>query len=130
MMRLMSLAPLLAALFLALGSPALSVSVDAAEVAGAPATGNLMLHTVGSTLVDPQGKPVILHGVNLGGWLLWAGWMFGEGFVSESHMVKQLNSLVGFEATPAFRHGVYSNFIGEADLRRIAELGFNSAACR
>ena len=57
---------------------------------------NPMLHVSGSQLVDAQGKPVIVRGVNLGGWLMWEGWMFGKGFVSESEIVKKLDTLAGF----------------------------------
>jgi hypothetical protein len=98
----------------------------AAEAPASGAAANPMLHAIGGQLVDARGNAVILRGVNLGGWLLWEGWIFGEGFVSETDILKKLNTLVGFEATQAFRRGIYSNFIAEEDLRKIAELGFNS----
>jgi aryl-phospho-beta-D-glucosidase BglC (GH1 family) len=102
------------------------MSASANEPATSGTAANPMLHTSGAQLVDAQGQPVKLRGVNLGGWLMWEGWMFGEGFVSETELVKKLNTLAGFEATQDFRRGIYTNFIAEEDLRKIAELGFNS----
>ena len=120
------LASLLTCLLLEADSLARADSTGMGGVTVATAPANPMLHTVGSKLVDARGQPVTLRGVNLGGWLLWEGWIFGEGFRSESDLLKQLNSLAGFAATQAFRQGVYSNFIAEDDLRKLAELGFNS----
>ena len=87
---------------------------------------NPMLHAVGSHLLDGEGKSVLLRGVNLGGWLDWEGWMFSEGFVSETEILKKLETLVGRDDAQSFRLGIYSNFIAAGDLRKIAELGFNS----
>ncbi len=87
---------------------------------------NPMLHAVGSRLLDAEGNPVLLRGVNLGGWLDWEGWMFSEGFISETEILTRLEMLVGSDAAQAFRRGIYSNFIAAGDLRKIAALGFNS----
>lgn len=65
-------------------------------------------------------------GVNLGGWLLWEGWIFGKGFTAQSAIADQLTELVGHEETSRFRDGIYRNFVAESDLAKIVELGFNS----
>ncbi len=88
---------------------------------------NPMAHQIGKTIVGLDGKPLKLRGVNLGGWLLWEGWEFGKGLLlSESTMLDRLQTLVGAADANAFRDQVYANYITEADIARIAQLGFNS----
>ncbi|HEY5041285.1 MAG TPA: cellulase family glycosylhydrolase [Verrucomicrobiae bacterium] len=89
-------------------------------------TTNQMVHQSGRQIVDAQGRPLQLRGVNLGGWLLWEGWIFGKGFTSQTAIENKLTDLVGREETARFRSGIYTNFISEADLAKIAALGFNS----
>jgi len=113
-------------LLLGIAGLLLGKAAGAAEPASAPAAANPMLHAVGWQIMDGRGNPVILRGVNLGGWMLWEGWMYGGGFVSESTLLKKLTALAGPEAAAAFRRGMETNFISEADFRRIAALGFNS----
>ena len=114
-------AALLSSLFLPAASECATNEPESSSSARNP-----MLHAVGTQLVDGQGKTVHLHGVNLGGWMLWEGWMYGGGFDSESVILDRLNTLAGREATRAFRDGFYSNYIRDDDLRKIAALGFNS----
>jgi len=89
---------------------------------------NPFVHQVGNTLVGPNGSPLKLRGVNLGGWLLWEGWEYGPGglLVSESDILDRLTQLVGAQETQAFQQQVFDNYITEADIREIAALGFNS----
>ena len=58
------------------------------------------VHQSGTRLLDGAGKPIRLRGVNLGGWLLWEGWLWGQGFdyIGESAMMRNLASLVGGDA--------------------------------
>jgi len=86
------------------------------------------VHQAGKILVGPDGSPLKLRGVNLGGWLLWEGWEYGPGglLVSESVLLDRLTQLVGAQKAQAFQQQVYDNYITEADIRQIAELGFNS----
>jgi hypothetical protein len=86
-----------------------------------------MVHQEGARLIDPQGAPLRLRGVNLGGWLLWEGWEYGRGgMISETEMMKRLTELAGAEAAGDFQRGMWNNFITEADIQAIAGLGFNS----
>ena len=86
-----------------------------------------MVHQEGARLIDPQGAPLRLRGVNLGGWLLWEGWEYGRGgMISETEMMKRLTELAGAEAAGDFQRGMWNNFITEADIQAIARLGFNS----
>ncbi|HZN93847.1 MAG TPA: cellulase family glycosylhydrolase [Myxococcales bacterium] len=91
----------------------------------APAN-NPFVHQEGTRLVDRQGNEVSLRGVNLGGWLLWEGWMWGGGWQSESDMMAKLTELLGEEDARAFRERVRESYIREEDIAEIARLGFNS----
>jgi endoglucanase len=90
-------------------------------------TNNPMVHQLGQTIVGPDGQPLRLRGVNLGGWLLWEGWDFSRGTDLSEHKIDQgLVQLVGQEAVDRFHAQMQENFITEADLQAIAGLGFNS----
>jgi hypothetical protein len=88
---------------------------------------NPMVHQVGRTIVGVDGKPLRLRGVNLGGWLLWEGWNFSKGYdFTENSIDKSLVELVGQPAVDQFHEQMYTNFITEADIKAIADAGFNS----
>jgi hypothetical protein len=85
-----------------------------------------MLHQRGTQIVDEHGKEMKLRGVNLGGWLVWEGWIFGKGILtSETTILTRLEKAVGVRETGEFRTRVHDNFITEADIQKIAEAGFN-----
>jgi hypothetical protein len=92
-----------------------------------------VLRQDGLRVVDGDGNAVTLRGVNLGGWLMWEGWIWG-GLIdvggldnnSESHILESLTSLVGEAETRAFQQQIYARFITEDDIERIAQLGYDS----
>ena len=85
-----------------------------------------MLHQQGTTIVDEHGTEVHLRGVNLGGWLVWEGWIFGNGVLtSETIILTRLEKAVGVQEAEEFRCQVLYNFITEADIQKIAQAGFN-----
>lgn len=104
----------------------LAVAIWCAASAVALAQTNRFVHQSGRRIVDGDGQPLQLRGVNLGGWLLWEGWIFGGGFTSQSTITEKLAELVGHEEASRYRDQIYQNFIAEADLAKIAALGFNS----
>lgn len=85
-----------------------------------------MVHADGTKLVDGAGNPVRLRGVNLGGWLLWEGWIWGGGFQSEGELMKRFTELVGERDALAFRQQVHERFVTDDDFARIAAMGFDS----
>ncbi len=87
---------------------------------------NPFVHQDGARLVDGDGREVSLRGVNLGGWLLWEGWIWGGGWQSEKDMLAKLAELLGEEEARAFRERVREGYIREEDIEEIARLGFNS----
>ncbi len=88
---------------------------------------NPMIHQEGAAVVDGDGKPLRLRGVNLGGWLHWEGWDFSKGAdIPENKIDAGLAGLVGQAAVDRFHERMYETFITEDDIRAIAGYGFNS----
>ncbi len=108
-------------------SPAapIPVSTVAPTAAPSPTAPLPFLHTSGTQIVDTAGNPVSLQGVDLGGWLLWEGWMFGGGYTGETAIVDRLATLVGMPAAEQFHAEVQQSMIQESDIAQIASLGFN-----
>lgn len=78
-------------------------------------------------LIDAQGSPLVIRGIQLEGWLHQAPLILGGGlFGSETEAMKRLEALVGGTRARAFRAAIIADFITEADVARIAELGFNT----
>lgn len=88
-------------------------------------TANPMLHQEGTQIVTASGKPIKLRGVNLGGWIMWDGSLFGEAAVPEADLLKSLTTLVGPKPTHLFRTNIYDYLVTESDISRISSLGFN-----
>jgi hypothetical protein len=82
----------------------------------------------GTRLVNGRGEPLLLRGVGFGSWMLPEGYMWrfpGEGD-RPRRMEKMIESLVGAAKAEAFWDAYYDRYIAEADIKRIAEEGFNS----
>jgi len=86
------------------------------------------LHTSGQDIVNESGEKIYLRGVGLGNWLLPEGymWKFGESGDRPRKIEKVVTDLVGDEQAAAFWKSFRQNYITEADIQRIADLGFNS----
>jgi endoglucanase len=86
---------------------------------------NPFIHRDGKLLKDAQEKQISLKGVNLGGWLLWEGWIWGGKLKSQSTIYSGIESTVGSVEAAKFRDDVYKNFINENDIKQISEMGLN-----
>jgi hypothetical protein len=106
----------------ATGSAGLQMTRNAAIPAG-------FVHQSGTQLLDGANQPLKLRGVNLGGWLLWEGWMWGQSFdyVGTTAMVNNLSSLVGQEQAVKFREDVYANYVTQDDFNALSHYGLNVA---
>lgn len=79
-------------------------------------------------LIDGQGRPLVLRGVGLGNWLLPEGYMWRfprEAPQSPRAIEAFVSDLVGPGMAAAFWSGFRERFIGEADVRQMADLGFD-----
>ncbi|HWD92356.1 MAG TPA: cellulase family glycosylhydrolase [Verrucomicrobiae bacterium] len=86
------------------------------------------LHTRGQDIVNENGDKVMLRGVGLGNWFLPEGymWKFGNEADRPRRIEKLVNDLIGPENAKRFWSEFRKNYIAEPDIKRIAELGYNS----
>ena len=86
------------------------------------------MHTSGQDIVNESGKKIYLKGVGLGNWLLPEGYMWKFGGLGDRprKIEKVVTDLIGKEKATQFWKTFRKNYITESDIKRIAELGFNS----
>ncbi|MCX2781599.1 carbohydrate-binding protein [Microbulbifer thermotolerans] len=87
------------------------------------------LHTEGTQIVDGNGNPVHLNGINLGNWLLWEGYLMMGDFNYRTH-TQFLNSLADTFGSMAqakeFEHQWRLNYVTEREIADLKSLGFNA----
>src|SRR5438067_2238527 len=77
--------------------------------------------------VSPDGKPLLLRGINLGNWLLPEGYMFKFKTTNSPRLIQTaINELVGEDEARKFWTTYHGNYITQADIRFIKQSGFNS----
>ena len=97
-----------------------------AENPGRALTDNDFLSTSDRFLVNRAGETVVLHGVNLGAWLVWEDWLNPyDGAVDHYDVLEMLVERFGTEDAYALMDTFCDNFITEHDLDEIAAMGFN-----
>jgi endoglucanase len=83
--------------------------------------------TRGRNLVSPNGKPLLLKGINLGNWLLPEGYMFKFKTTNSPRLIETaLNQLVGEDEARQFWETYRDNYITREDISFIKRSGFNS----
>lgn len=83
--------------------------------------------TRGKVIASPDGKPLILKGINLGNWLLPEGYMFKFKTTNSPRLIQTaLSELIGEDESRHFWKTYRDNYITQADIRFIKESGFNS----
>lgn len=104
------------------------VSIVALVCFGGGVFGQSFLHTDGQNIVDESGKKILLQGVGLGNWLLPEGymWKFGEKGDRPRKIEKIVSDYLGAEKAASFWKTYRVNYITATDIKRIAELGYNS----
>ena len=86
------------------------------------------LRAKGHDFVNEKGEIVFLRGVGLGNWLLTEGymWKFG-GFGDRPRRIEKIvEDHIGKQNAEIFWKEYRKNYISEADIQKIAELGYNS----
>lgn len=86
------------------------------------------LRTNGQDIVNEKSEKIFLKGVGLGNWLLPEGymWKFGAAGDRPRKIEQVIIDLIGEEKAVNFWKTFRKNYITEADIKRIAGLGFNS----
>lgn len=83
------------------------------------------LRTRKTNIINADGNPVFLRGVNLGGWLMMEAYFLHAPNRPVQHLKKSFTQCLGQEAWQDFEENFRGNFIRETDIRKIAGLGFN-----
>jgi hypothetical protein len=105
---------------LLLGFAALATASAAAPVPG-------FLGTHGTHIVDGDGRPVILRGMGLGGWMLQEGYMLKLGDLGQQHVIhRRLAALVGQASVDEFERAWLDHQMTKADMDALGRWGFNS----
>ncbi len=90
--------------------------------------GLTFLRTQGHDMVNESGEKVLLRGVGLGNWMLPEGymWRFGNNGDRPRKIEKIVSDLAGEEYAARFWPEFRRRYITDADIARIADVGFNS----
>lgn len=82
--------------------------------------------TLGFDILNTGGNKIILKGYGLGGWLVPEGYMLhAPGHGSPSYIRNQIIDVIGAEETAKFFKLYRENYVAEADIKLIADWGFN-----
>lgn len=93
-----------------------------------PSYGQEYMRTSGKDILDADGKPIILRGIGLGGWMLQEPYMLRlSGVVQNQKQIRgKITELVGAERTAHFYNSWLQNFCTKSDIDSVAAWGFNS----
>ncbi len=83
--------------------------------------------TRGKLVISPDGKPLLLKGINLGNWLLPEGYMFKFKQTNSPRLIQTaINELIGEDDARRFWKTYHDNYITRDDISFIKRSGFNS----
>ena len=83
--------------------------------------------TRGKLIISPDGKPLLLKGINLGNWLLPEGYMFKFKQTNSPRLIQTaINELIGEDDARRFWKTYHDNYITRDDISFIKRSGFNS----
>jgi endoglucanase len=85
----------------------------------------MFLRVRSGKIAADSGKPVMLQGVNLGGWLMMEGYIMGGRNIPEQEFRRNLASRQGRPALQEFTRLFRHNYIRDIDFKLIKRLGFN-----
>src|SRR4051794_13063591 len=87
-------------------------------------TGTPLIRTSGSSFLGPDGQPLLLRGVCLGGWLNMENFITGYS-ANESLMRAEVAKVLGQDRADAFFERLLTRFFDEPDAAFLADSGFN-----
>lgn len=80
----------------------------------------------GKEILDPDGKPILLKGINLGNWLVPEGYMFHFKKINSPRLIYDFfKVLIGQTESNKFWEAFRENYITHEDIKFIKQLGFN-----
>ena len=83
--------------------------------------------TKGQNIITPDGKPILLRGINLGNWLVPEGYMFKFTHTNSPRLINEtFTQLLGPEETKKFWKQYRDNYITKEDIAFIKKTGLNS----
>src|SRR5690606_22686151 len=81
----------------------------------------------GKNITTPQGKPILLKGINLGNWMVPEGYMFRFDKISSPRLIYDFfNILMGESDAKKFWDKFRALYITRQDIALIHQAGFNS----
>ncbi|MCL3859437.1 glycoside hydrolase family 5 protein [Actinotalea sp. K2] len=83
-----------------------------------------LLRVSGTSIVDPEGTPVLLRGVGLGGWMTMENFITGYPG-TESQMRRAVGRVLGAETAEVFFDRFLTDFFTGADAAHLASLGMS-----
>ena len=87
---------------------------------------NKFVTVKGKEFISPDGKPIILRGINLGNWLNPEGYMFKFNNVNSFRLIDNtIKELVGADETRKFWQTFRDNYITKEDITFIKSTGLN-----
>ena len=106
---------------------ALLVLSALAAVRAAPAGAETLVRIEGRQFIAPDGRPLLIKGINFGNWLVPEGYMFKLNRAkSPSQIYEGFDRLLGRERAGAFWAEFRDTYIGRDDIRFIKSVGFNT----
>jgi endoglucanase len=108
MLRLLLLLPLTACALLALSAPA-----------------GQFFHREGGTIVDPDGRPFRIKGVNVSCWLYQENYVLGGAQTAQKTTAARVSSMIGAEAYQQHLKTMTDSFLVAADVRLMKRMGIN-----
>jgi endoglucanase len=88
---------------------------------------SLFVTTKGKDVITPNGKPLLLRGINIGNWLVPEGYMFKFKHANSPQRINEtFNQLLGPEETKKFWTQYRDNYITKEDITFIKKSGLNS----
>ncbi|MFZ4620079.1 MAG: glycoside hydrolase family 5 protein [Bacteroidota bacterium] len=93
----------------------------------APAQKNPFISVRGTDLITPDGKPILLRGINLGNWLVPEGYMFKFTHTNSPQRINEtFSQLLGPDGAKKFWKQYRDNYITREDIAFIKRSGLNS----
>jgi endo-1,4-beta-mannosidase len=85
----------------------------------------IFLKTKKTSIVDANGRPILLHGVNFGGWLMMEAYFMHAPNLAEQVFKKNFVKVLGQKALGELEFEFRKTFITEQDFKNVAGLGMN-----